>query len=252
MKKTACFLMIATLAISCKTEHYHLKSDLETANLKGNVRMVDKTIHETDMGIKCACSMKLDCNKSKYIYDKAGNLLKSITIDENGKTDDSTKYSYDRNGVCSEIAWYKDRTFTGREVPVMKGKKVTGYKIYNEKGVLESTLNYFYSGDDMLEERTLNSNCAVVGSVKNEFLNGQLVSMTEKDGNEEIKTINKIKRNAGNDVIESLTKVLKDNSEFKFTFEYEYDNAGNWIKQTKFYNGQIVNIVVRNIEYSGV
>ena len=37
--------------------------------------------------------------------------------------------------------------------------------------------------------------------------------------------------------------------EYKFSYEYEYDSAGNWIKQTRFYDGQIENIVMRNIEY---
>lgn len=61
--------------------------------------------------------------------------------------------------------------------------------------------------------------------------------------------ITKFKRNTNNDIIESVILVSKNNKEYKITFEYEYDSTGNWIKQTKIYNGQIENIILRNIEY---
>ena len=62
-------------------------------------------------------------------------------------------------------------------------------------------------------------------------------------------SITKFKRNTNNDIIESVILVSKDNKEYKISFEYEYDSAGNWIKQIKIYNGQIENIILRNIEY---
>lgn len=62
-------------------------------------------------------------------------------------------------------------------------------------------------------------------------------------------SITKFKRNTSNDIVESVILVSKDNKEYKITFEYEYDSLGNWIKQTKIYNGQIENIILRNIEY---
>jgi hypothetical protein len=247
MKKTLVFLFIAIIAFSCKPEQSKIKSDLELANLKGNVWKIDKTIHETDY--KCACAMKAESNRSKYVYDREGKLLESCTIDENGIVNESLKCVYNRLGVCKEIDKYSGDKLTGKEIPVLQGGKATGCKIFDENGIIETTLLYVYSGDDITEEKTIDSDGKIVGSVQNEFINGQLVSQTEKDSNGEVKTINKIKRNTGNDMIEYLIKVTTDNNEFKFTFEYEYDTAGNWIKQTKFYDGQIVNIVIRNIEY---
>lgn len=247
MKKSVILFLIAFVAFSCKSEQSHLKSDLETANLKGKVWKIDRTIHDTKY--KCACSMKTECNQSKYVYDEKGNLIKSFTIDENGSVNDSSKYVYNRSGLCSEITKFTGKKLAGKEVPILKGERVTGVKVYDENGRIESTLNYVYSGDEISEEKTLNGNGDVVSSIQKEFLNGQLVSQTEKDNIGNVISISKFKRNASNDIIECLFTVTKDNKEYKITYEYEYDNAGNWIKQTKFYDSQIVNIVVRNIEY---
>jgi hypothetical protein len=84
---------------------------------------------------------------------------------------------------------------------------------------------------------------------KNEFLNGQLVSQTEKDSIGEVKTITRYKRNINNDIEEYLISVPKDNQEYIIKFEYEYDKEGNWVKQTQFYNGEIASIILRDITY---
>jgi hypothetical protein len=249
MNKSVILLMIAFIAFSCKPEHSHLKSDRIIANLKGNVWKMDKTIHDAKGNCVCPAAMKNECNQSKYIYDKKGNLLVSYTIDENGSINDSSRYIYNRRGLCSEITMFSGNKSIGKEVPVLQGKKVTGVKIYNEKGSIETILDYVYSGDEISEEKTLNSNGELVSSVQKEFLNGQLVSQTEKDSDGNVQTTRKFKRNASNDVVECLIVLSKDNKEYKFTYEYEYDSAGNWIQQTRFYEGKIENIVVRNIEY---
>ena len=239
--------MIAFIAFSCNSEQYHLKSNLVTANLKGNVWKIDRTIHDTKN--KCACALKTECNESKYVYDSKGNLLVSYTIDENGSINDSSKYIYNRQGVCCEITKFSGKKLAGKEVPFFERGRVTGVKTYDENGKIESTLTYVYSGDEISQENTLNSNGAVISTIHKEFLNEQLVSQTEKDNNGNVVSISKFKRNANNDITECLFTVTQDTKEYILTYEYEYDTNGNWIKQTKFYDNQIVNIVVRNIEY---
>jgi hypothetical protein len=247
MKKSFGLIIVAFIAFSCKSEQSHLKSDLSLANLKGNVWKIDRTVHDTEN--KCACSIKTECNEAKYVYDSKGNLVESYTIDENGTINDSLKYDYNRRGICTEITRFTGRKLSGREIPVLEGGKVTGVKTLDENGKIESILKYTYSGNEISEERTFNGNGEIVSVVQKEFLNGQVVSQTEKDNSSNVVSVSRFKRNAGNDVVECLFQVTKENQEYKFTYEYEYDNAGNWIKQTKLYDGQIVNIVIRNIEY---
>jgi hypothetical protein len=241
--------MIVIIAFSCKSEQSVLKSDLELANLKGKVWKIDKTFHDANGKCSCPAATKTECNQSQYVYDKEGNLTESCTIDENGKININTKYIYDRPGVCSEIDKYSGEQLIGKEVSVLDGTKVTGYKIYNENGINETTLDYEYTGDEISEEKTLNNTGEVISSVKNEFINGQLVSQTEKDNNGEVKSITRYKRNDNNDIVEYLISVPKDNKEYLIKYEYEYDSEGNWVKQTQLYNGQIVSIILRNIEY---
>jgi hypothetical protein len=61
MKKYLSFLLIALSAFSCKSEQTHLKSDLQAANLKGNVWRIDRIVNDTKN--KCACAIKDECNK---------------------------------------------------------------------------------------------------------------------------------------------------------------------------------------------
>lgn len=247
MKKLSILTIIVFIVFSCKPEQSQLKSDLALANLKGSVWKIDKTIHGT--GNTCGCVIKTDCNQSKYVYNKKGNLLAWYTIDEYGLINDSTFYNYDKRGVCSEITMFNVKKPVGKQIPVLQDRRITGYKIYNENGKLETTLSYVYSGDEITEEKTLNEKGEVIGSIQKEILNGQLVAKTEKDNNGNVISTSKYKRNASNDISECLTQIAKDNKEFKLTYEFEYDGAGNWIKQTQFYNGAIINISLRNIEY---
>lgn len=249
MKKSASILVIAIIAFSCKSEQSHLKSDLEIANLKGKVWKIDKTIHDANGRCACPAAMKTECNQSQFVYDNKGNLIESCKIDENGNINESTKYAYNRRGVCSEITRYSGEKLVGKEVPVLNGTKVTGYKIYNENGINETTLDYVYAGDLISEEKTLNNNGEISSSVQNEFINGQLVSQKERDGSGNVKRINRYKLNTNNDIEEYLILIPENNQEYILKFEYEYDEAGNWVKQTQFYNGEIASIIIRNITY---
>jgi hypothetical protein len=247
MGKLLRLLIIAFIAFACKSEQSQLKSDLVLSNLKGRVWKIDKTVHSTDN--KCGCVIKADCNQSKYVYNEKGNLTTWYTIDENGITNDSTNYIYNQKGICSGIAMYNGGNQIGKQVPVIQGGKITGYKIFSEDDKLETTLNYVYSGNEIAEEKTLNDKGEVISTIQKEYSDGQIITQSERDKSGAIVSKSKFNRNANNDVLECLTSIAKDNMEFKLTYEYEYDSLGNWVKQTQFYDGAIINITIRNIEY---
>jgi hypothetical protein len=103
MKNSALFFLIVFIAFSCKSEQLPPKSDLQIANLKGNIWKIDKKVHDANGKCACPAAMKVECNQSQYVYDKKGNLTESFTINENGIINFSTKYIYNRHGVC--IYW---------------------------------------------------------------------------------------------------------------------------------------------------
>jgi hypothetical protein len=246
MNKSILFASVAIVVFSCNLQSPP-KSDLAVSNLKGNVKKVSRIINET--GESCGCTIKTDCSQSEYIYNEKGNLIVFYTVDENKVTNDSSVYSYNNHGICSEITKFRFNKPEGKEVPVVKSGKIAGYKIFNEKGALEANVIYIYSGDEITEEKTIDNNEKPGGTILKEYSNGQLITQTEKDGEGNVKSISRYKRNPSNDVIECLTTITKDNKDFKLTYEYEYDSAGNWIKQTQTYGGAIINIIIRNIEY---
>ncbi len=95
----------------------------------------------------------------------------------------------------------------------------------------------------------MKSDGMVISMTFNEYSDGRLVLQTEKDGNGNVNNIKKFGWNDNNDMNECLITVPKESGEFRFTYEYEYDKLGNWIKRTQFYDGNIINIVTRNITY---
>lgn len=249
MKKFAAFFLLITVVFSCKTDDSLTKTDLELANLKGKVQTIDEKVHNPGTRIACPSADKRKRDQSSWVYNEDGNLKESSLLDVNGNVVETSKYVYNRKGICTGIERFSGNKVIGREVPVLDGGRAAGLKIYDENKTIVKSFEYKYSGNDICETKTLDSDGSVTGAVINDFVDGELVSQTEKDGNGTVKTISKFIRNSNNDVTEYVISVPQDNSEYKFLFEYEYDEAGNWIRQTQYYDGRIVNIVIRNITY---
>ncbi len=240
---------MAIVAFSCQNNEPAIKTHLELANLKGNVWMVDKTVHNAEARSVCPAADKLEANQSTYVYNKSGNLEESSLIDPNGRVTEVSKYLYNKRGKCTGIDKFSGDMKTGREVPVLDGGKMTALKVYDKDNTNITTYQYDYAGDDISVTRTLDREGLESGSVTNEYVSGELVSQTEKDGKGDIKSISRFVRNPHHDITEYIISVPKNNEEYKFIFEYEYDEAGNWVRQTQYYDGRIINIVLRNITY---
>jgi hypothetical protein len=249
MKQFAGLLLTAVFVLSCNSDKSRLRSDLEISNLKGNIWKIQRTIHKVGDMVKCPACQRDNDKNSFYVYNEKGNLIKCSEMDDNGDTVLVLKYIYNSRGICSEIEKYADNKLTGREVNTLKGIKVIEVKEYNEEGIIEGIYKYEYSDNEVTGGTTLNKNGEVVSSFHNDFLNGQISAQEEKNSAGEIWTVTKYKRNSNNDIIESERNYLKDKSVYSPTFAYEYDNQGNWVKQTQFLDGQIAAIILRDITY---
>jgi hypothetical protein len=248
MKKTSFLCLIAILAVSCSTQNTQIKTDLAAANLKGKVKSVTKTIHNNDGTICCPFADVMECNQTAMTYDEMGNVTESSLFDRNGDVTQVSKFCY-KNGQCSEINNFVGKINSGKELYVFSGNKVSKVKVFDEKGKKQTIYKNRYNGDDLVETITLNADGDVVGSVTYEFSNGQMITETKKDGKGNIEAVRRFKRNENNDVIEADITLPVSNKEYKLVYEYEYDEAGNWIQQTQLLDGQISRITVRNISY---
>jgi len=250
MKQLAYLLITTFIIFSCKSEKYNHQSDLQASNLKGKVWKVEKTIHNADEKITtCPCGEREDCKQALSVYNEKGNLDEYTTIDIDGKILVTSRYSYDRNDLCKEIHRYSGEKLVGKELNIFRGDKLIEVKVINADEVTENVYKYEYSGNEVSDGTTLSTSGEIVGSFHNEYSDGQLDSQTKKDNTGNITVITKYKRNTHNDVTESIYTNHSLNSEYKLTFDYEYDSKGNWIKQTQLYNGKIVAIIMRNITY---
>ncbi len=226
------------------------KSDLEASNLKGRIQKIERTVHKAGDKSKCPCN-GLDENKQIfYTYNDKGNLTESAKLDEDGNVVLVSKYLYNRQDVCTEIDNYlQGDKPAGQEINTLRGKKVTEVSVLDEEGNTENVYKYGYSGSDLTEGKTLNKSGDLLSSFQNAYVNGQLETRTEKNILLNITTVTQYKRNEANDISEYTVTNSNENTGYVFKLEYEYDDKGNWTKQTQYYNGEIAGIVLRNITY---
>jgi hypothetical protein len=236
--------------ISCKSERYIPKTDLEASNLKGSVWKIEKTIFKAGEKSKCPCSGLNEDKQTFFTYDDKGNLTESTKVDEDGNIVLISRYLYSRQGVCKEKAdYFPGDKPAGKEVNIVSRKKITEVRVFDEAGNIENISKYDYSGGELSEGKTFNKAGDLVSSVQYTYLNGELDTRTDKNILLNASTITRYKRNASNDISEYTVTNSVDNTEYKITMDYEYDNKGNWIKQTQLYNGEIGGIILRKITY---
>jgi hypothetical protein len=250
MKQIAFISLMVVIAVSCKSERYVPKSDLEDSNLKGRVQKIERTVHKAGDKSKCPCN-GLDENKQIfYTYNDKGNLTESAKLDEDGNVVLVSKYLYNRQDVCTEIDNYLpgDKP-SGKQKNTLSGKKIIEVRVLDEDGNVENVFKYGYSGSDLTEGKTLNKSGDLLSSFQNVYQTGQLETRTEKNILLDITTVTRYERNEANDISEYTVTNSNENTGYVFKLEYEYDDQGNWTKQTQFYNGEISGIILRNITY---
>jgi len=250
MKQIAFISLMVVIAVSCKSERYVPKSDLEDSNLKGRVQKIERTVHKAGDKSKCPCN-GLDENKQIfYTYNDKGNLTESAKLDEDGNVVLVSKYLYNRQDVCTEIDNYLpgDKP-SGKQKNTLSGKKIIEVRVLDEDGNVENVFKYGYSGSDLTEGKTLNKSGDLLSSFQNVYQTGQLETRTEKNILLDITAVTRYKRNEANDISEYTVTNSNENTGYVFKLEYEYDDKGNWTKQTQYYNGEISGIILRNITY---
>lgn len=252
MKNLSLLSWIIFTILSCNLQnsgHSASKSnDLALANMKGKVSRMQETLHQVKNST-CPAAGCDNINQQIKLYNEKGNMVESYSINENGDTAFISKYIHNRHNQCKEIDKYNRNVLIGKEVNTFEGKKLLEVKVFNEYGETENINQYEYSGDELVGGKVLNDKGDVISSFQSKYEGGQIDTMIEKDVNGEISTITKYFRNKDQDVISSTIYYPKTKEEIKFMFEYEMDSVGNWTRQTQRFNGDIVQIIIRNIFY---
>ena len=193
--------------------------------------------------------------KCKYDYDIAGLLKTRICYNSEGKQTGATMYDYHGNGVL-KIEEYKDAEeirisrydTTGNELEEMKislnadQKDTVSHSMYQyDKNSKLIKREEFYKGKHEYTSRF-------------KYRNGKLYEgeWTDYDFHEK-PLYKRITRYDEDEKItyREITTYLKPKGKIKekYTYEYHYDDYGNWTKRIKSSFGNPSTIVIRKIEY---
>ena len=245
--KLTAFLMCTALMFGCSSN----KNDLEESNLKGEIWKLKETSYEGEEKFgKYQIGDKNYWGHQFYVFNESGNLIESQHLDRKGKIERVSKYIYDDVGNCTEITTYEDDDVVQKQVNLIENDRTAEVQVFDKDGELTEKYQYNYSGSDISGGKIFNGNGGLKISFINELSSGYLNKQIVKDSLGEITSIRKYERNKEGDITEQTVEYPKNTTEYSYTFQYEYDDVGNWIKQFQFdKDGEIEEIIVRNIIY---
>lgn len=160
-------------------------------------------------------------NRTMFLY-KNDKLIEYNEYDSQGMLFGTGKYELDEKGLPKTLVYKTNdgrynwsKTFTHDS-----NGNVTEVDLLNSTGVLESKEIYTYNNQDLLVESELHKN-------------------------QKLFSKNTYKSDEGGSIVEM--NYSGDSS--TFTYIYNYDSKGNWIKKIVFENNVPSGILVREIEY---
>ena len=251
--KTILWLFTAVIFITgCNSQ----TNSLDEKNLKGKVWKIQETSYEgVEKSGKYELGKKNYSGNYQYIFNEKGNVIEYLDLYRDGDIDDIVKYIYNEDDICLEIIAFDDREedeILWKEVNIIEGDRIIGVENYDDEGEVTRRRKYYYKGNFITggEGEVIDEKYGSKYSFEIEYIKGFMSSQTFRDDLGETSQITTYNRNDNHDIMLSTTLNPNDSSETKFTFEYEYDDKGNWIKQYQFNEESIIEgIIVRKIDY---
>lgn len=210
----------------------------------------------------------------QFGYDENLNLKKKTLIYEEGLSD-THFYNYDKNNLLTEIivnvplVWdkYDSKSFYQRKDSIgttylqskfiYNDKKQLIKKIdfsapdYNSVTELKNTTFYEYdSFGNVIETTNIRANSKTIFKNVKKY-NSDVKIILDKDFTLNFESSLDNEKEYFYNRKNELKKLIVRENKFKaiVTFDYKYDEFGNWIEQTKFYNGKKLFVWKREITY---
>jgi len=206
---------------------------------------------ETSSSIQKTMKTTSSTYSFKADYKGSGHEATSTTENQPGITTTSYKYTLDDGGKITEMDLYKsDGSLISKNMRKYdangnliesdsydNGGNNAGKStfVYDDKGNLTVSSNYNSSG--VLVVRTIFTQYDNTGEYNEEtftspiFKYHHLYKHDDKGNMTEMKVLN------------------KDGSTLDFTYQYEYDKMGNWIRKTVFKDDKLQSILEQEIQY---
>ncbi len=187
-------------------------------------------------------------NKKLYKYDKAGNLVKYVSIDLEKKVKQLFKFDASGDEVLSVYSKLDSLPFRRSKTTYIyneKGLKTEGRQTHNNGRVV--TWSYLYDGD---------GNTTIIDNSQSHILDsiGRMVEWKQqaektKSGRTNYGVIIKNKYDEQGNMIEQSNYTLEGELRSKHTHVFEFDSTGNWITQTNYKDGNKIDTITRVITY---
>lgn len=215
----------------------------------------------------------------QYTYDKDNFIVEDNEVDNNGKSMYKYVYNYnDKNQIIKETQFFNDYlyaeyiyNYTNNQIEKVsffimennkqrsvteldKNQNIISYKIWNENNHLKSHIQYFYNENNLKEKSIMFDTF-----FKRETKSFSKYKYDENKNLIEVSTFSlsdeklESKKNYSYDFQQNLIEETEYNSEnkenFKYSYQYEYDNKRNWIRKIILKNNIPETIIERKIIY---
>lgn len=170
---------------------------------------------------------RYNSDKTLYVYNPEGYLIKDATYSPGGFLKTHYNYQVDTNGKV-----LKEETYHANQ--------------------LESTIAYIYDKQgDPVEMRYYDAQGNLLQRVESKFNKQHLAERNRTyDKDNKLVNITNKKYNSQGDCIKlQAENKLPQKQKNVATYEYKYDNQGNWIAKTTFINGEPRQIIERTLSY---
>jgi hypothetical protein len=238
-----------TAAVTVTSAAKEKRSDASEKRLKGKVQMLTEMIYPGE-------NAKTFSGKNVFKYDQNGNQFELSNYKSDGGLVSTIKSTYDPNGkIVSEETVLPNGTVdikseiktdaNGNKVEQMDKKQNTSgnlfnYKhqyVLNEKGQRLEWVAYRGNGSFFFKY-TFNYDA-----------NGNRTEWLRLTQTNVILAKVVTKYDDKNNMTEESTYNSDGTLKTAFTYTYEFDKKGNWIRQKKMQNGAVVEVKVREYKY---
>ena len=165
----------------------------------------------------------------KYEYDELGNLKKELMFNS-VELFGSWTYKYDDLGNRIERTGFLGDSFVERWIKIYdhSNRRIKEYMVGEEPDTIPTYMVITYEYDEI----------------------GRLIKRLNTNPDTQVQAFSTFKYDDNNNVIEYFSRndFQRGIEEFK-TYEYKYDEKGNWILRIEYYNSNPSIITERRIEY---
>lgn len=249
LKISVVFVILAYTLSSCNSK----QNSLDENNVKGNVsKIYQNTFTSVEKFGKWEIGEKKYYGNYSMTFNE-GYITEYIDYNQRNEIRERQVYSYDDHKVLLEVSSYDDGGKIKSKIKYLQDdeRRISKIENYDSEGKIDYSYELEYAGGDKpTGGRYINTKGKIISSWKNEW-DGNLLSLQlSYDSLNKLTSKTYYERNEKDDVVIQKMTTPNDSITSIYKFEYEYDNKGNWVKQTYYDDKSVASFVTRKIIYA--